>query len=81
MALTKQDVIQIKSMVEVTLEAKLEEKFNEKFAEVNKNFSHLPTKQEFFDYMDKLMTEVKNSRQEQAVNSHRITQIEQKIAI
>ena len=59
-------------MIDVTLEAKLEKKFNEKFAEEAKKFSHLPTKEEFFNYMDKLMTEVKENRQEEIVNTHRI---------
>lgn len=79
MALTKNDVIQIKSMIEVTLEVKLEEKFNEKLTEINKTMSHLPTKQEFFDSMDKLMTEVKKSQQEELVNTHRLNNYESRI--
>ena len=54
---------------------------DESINEVKKQIGHLPTKKEFFDYMDKMMGELKTIRQEQAVNNHRITVLEQKVLI
>lgn len=78
-SLTQQDIVTLKKMIDVTLEAKLDVKLTEKFTEQNNKFSHLPTKQEFFDYMDKLMTEVKKSQQEELVNTHRLNNHESRI--
>ena len=58
--LDDQDLKNIKSLIEITLDEKLEEKFNEKL-------SHLPDKEEFYKRTDEMMTELKNIREEQTV--------------
>lgn len=54
--------------IEQLLEEKLEEKFNERF-------KHLPTKEEFYNKLDELMTEVKAMREEQEVHAGQYSNI------
>lgn len=74
--LTPQDFKQIKNIIDVELETKLEEKLEQKF---NEKIGLLPTKEEFFNSMDQVMTELKAIRQEQVVNTHRINDHEERI--
>lgn len=62
MPLTKQDLTQIKLVVEDVVEEKLEEKL--KF---------LPTKDEFYTETAKLMKEVQNMREEQETLTYRVS--------
>lgn len=69
MALTQQDIAQLKTMFEIMLEVKLEAKLEEKF---NEKLGSIPSKEEFYNSMDQIMTELKTIQQEQLINTHRI---------
>lgn len=56
----------LEGLVENVLDRKLDEKLDEKL-------SHLPTKEEFFSRMDKLLGEVQKSRDEQTMLSARVS--------
>lgn len=62
----------IEAMMNLNLEEKLEQKFNEKL-------SHLPTKDEFFKAMDKIMGELKTIREEQSMITYRLSNHETRI--
>ncbi|KKS77828.1 MAG: hypothetical protein UV74_C0002G0053 [Candidatus Woesebacteria bacterium GW2011_GWB1_43_14] len=64
MSLTQKDFDEIEQVVEKV---------------VNKKTSNLPTKDEFFGSMDKLVTEIKASREEQTILSHRVSDHEDRI--
>lgn len=66
MSLTKQDLTQIKLVVESVVEEKLEEKLNEKL-------KFLPTKDEFYTETAKLMKEVQDMREEQETLTYRVS--------
>lgn len=55
MTLTRTDLDAIRQLIELTLDKKLEEKLEVKLKEY---IGHLPTKDEFFTSMDKLMAEL-----------------------
>ena len=81
MTLTKKDLSAIRGIVEVTIDEALESKLNEKL----KNY---PSKEEFFDKMDEVMTELKAIREETTVlpsqvgrNTKRIENIEDKLSL
>ena len=81
MTLTKKDLSAIRRIVEVTIDETLESKLNEKL----KNY---PSKEEFFDKMDEVMTELKAIREETTVlpsqvgrNTKRIENIEDKLSL
>ena len=83
MALSDEDLKNIKQIVEVTIEEKTESVLATKA-----DISHLPTKNEFFGKMDEVMGELKAIREEQTVQSHqlsghadRITKLEDKTGI
>lgn len=57
--------------IDAKIEIRLEEKLNEKIG-------LLPTKEEFFNAMDQVMTELKTIRQEQVVISHRLSNHDRK---
>jgi hypothetical protein len=67
-----EDLNAIKQLIEVTLDEKLDGKLDAKI-------SHLPTKDEFYGKMDEVMGELKAIREEQAVQSHRIADHEDRI--
>jgi len=46
---------------------------------VKEEISHLPTKDEFFGKMDEVMGELKTIREEQTVQSHRLSNHEDRI--
>ena len=79
MALTKKDLDQIRKMIVennvtlaeaieerlgITIDSKIDKKLDEKL-------KHLPTKEEFYAQMDKIMKELKDLRDEVAVSAHR----------
>ena len=61
--LTKTDEDLIRHIVEDVVDEKLEKKLK-----------HLPTKDDFYQMMDKLMTELKGSREEQTVLSGQVSE-------
>lgn len=84
MSLTNNDLKLIKDVIKVTIDEELDIKFEEKI-------KYLPTKEEFFDREDKIMTELKAVREEittlsdlnRKVNDHeeRIEKVEHKLGI
>ena len=81
MSLTQKDLDAIKDLVGITIDEVMERKLDEKL----KNF---PTKEEFFNRMDEVMSELKVIREETTVLSHqvskhedRVTEVEQKLSI
>lgn len=68
--LTKKDLIEIEKL----LDKKLEEKFDEKLG-------FLPSKEEFFNSMDKIMGELRTAREERLIGSHRISDHEDRIIV
>lgn len=66
------DLEAIKSLIEVTFDERLDEKLDEKLA-------HLPSKDEFYSRMDKVMGELKTIREEVAILSHRTSDNEDRI--
>lgn len=66
MALTTQDLKQIKTIVEEVVEEKLEDKLNEKI-------KFLPTTDVFLSKMDEVMGELKDIREEQTMLSYRVS--------
>lgn len=80
--LTPQDLKQIGNIIDLKLEVKLEEKLEAKLeAKFNEKIGLLPTKEEFFNSMDQIMTELQTIRQEQVVNTHRINDHETRITV
>ena len=70
--LDNDDLKALKDMIEVTFEEKLDEKLDEKL-------SHLPTKDEFYTKMDEVVGELKTIREEQPLQSHRLSDHEDRI--
>jgi hypothetical protein len=66
------DLKAIKDLMEVTLDERLDEKLDEKL-------SHIPSKDEFYGTMDKVMGELKAVREEVAVLGHRVADHEDRI--
>jgi hypothetical protein len=66
------DVKIIKELIEVTIDEKLDEKLDDKLG-------HLPTKDEFYGMMDKVMGELKAIREEQAVQSQHLSDHDDRI--
>jgi len=64
--LDSDDLKAFKALIEVTFDERLDEKLDEKL-------SHLPTKDEFYEKMDEVMGELKTVREEQAVQSHQLS--------
>lgn len=64
--LDKDDIKAIKTLIEVTFDEQFDETLDEKL-------SHLPTKDEFYTKMDEVMGELKTIREEQAVQSHQLS--------
>lgn len=67
--LTDADLEAIKALMEVTIDEKIEEK---KLV-TRTDIRHLPTKEEFYQSQDELMTEVKTIREEQTVQAHQVS--------
>lgn len=78
MALSDEDLKNIKNLVEVTFDEKLDVVLDRKLEE---RLSHLPNKEEFYAKMDEIMGELKAIREEQAVVSHQISNHEDRIGI
>jgi predicted nuclease with TOPRIM domain len=66
------DLKTLKDLMEATFEEKLDEKLDDKL-------NHLPTKDEFYTKMDEVMGELKTIREEQAVQSHQLSNHEDRI--
>ncbi len=59
----------LKDLIEITIDEKLDRKLNEKLGlkpgeTLQEKLSHLPTKDEFYEAMDKVMKELKAIREE-----------------
>ncbi len=78
MALTTQDLKQIKSIVEEVVELKLEEKIKflptrVEFEDLQAKIKLLPTTDVFLTKMDEVMGELKDIREEQTTLSYRVS--------
>ena len=69
MVLTKSDFDALKDLMEVTIDEKLEEKLDQKLDE---KLKYLPTKDEFYERTDQIMTELKDMREEMTVFNGRV---------
>jgi uncharacterized protein YPO0396 len=65
--LDNDDLKAIKDLIEVTIDERLDEKLNEKSG-------HLPTKDEFYGMMDKVMGELKAIREEIGVLGDQVSE-------
>ena len=68
--LDNDDLIAIKDLIEVTVEDVIEKKE----LVTKSDISHLPTKDEFYGTMDKVMGELKAIREEVAVLGHQVAE-------
>jgi len=71
--LDNDDLKAIKDLVETTFDEKFDEKIDEKL-------KYLPTKDEFYSKMDEVMGELKTIREEQTVQSHQLSNHEDRIS-
>lgn len=69
--LDDQDLKAIKGLIEVTID--------EKELVTKDDISHLPTKEEFYNKMDEVMGELKTIREEKTVQSHQLSNHEDRI--
>ena len=87
MALSKNDLQQIKELINDSLQANntvllnsifkyVDQRLDQTEENFSKQISHLPTKSEFYESQDKLMNELKTHREERKVNNHRLTRLE-----
>jgi hypothetical protein len=75
MAILGDDDLQaIKGLIKVTIDEAIEEKLVTK-----QDLSHLPTKDEFYTKMDEVMGELKAIREEQPLQSHKLSEHEDRI--
>ena len=73
--LDNDDLKAIKDVMKVTIEEAIESKGLVR----KEDISHLPTKDEFYTKMDEVMGELKDIREEQAVQSHQLSNHEDRI--
>ena len=74
MSLTDDDLKNIKTLIKITID--------EDETLVRKDdLKHLPTKNEFYDQMDEIMGELKAIREEQTVQSFRLTNHEDRVGV
>ena len=67
----------IKQLIEVVVEQKLEEK---KIA-TKDDLKHLPTKQDFYERTDKILSKLENIQQDNTVGSHQTSDHEERITL
>jgi hypothetical protein len=72
--LDNDDLKAIKGLIEVTIGEAIEEKLVTK-----DDITHLPTKDEFYTKMDEVMGELKAIREEQPLQSHKLSEHEDRI--
>ena len=72
MALTKNDLSNLKKIIEFSIEEKVPQV-------IKRELSHLPTKDDFYKTMDKIMGELKTIREEQILLSHRTSDHEDRL--
>jgi hypothetical protein len=72
--LDNEDLKAIKNLMEVTIDEAIEEKLVTK-----QDLSHLPTKDEFYTKMDEVMGELKAIREEQPLQSHKLSDHDDRI--
>ena len=78
--LTQQDLKQIGQLIDQKLEEKLEQKLEEKLEQkFNEKLKYLPSKDEFYEAMDKIMGELQKIRDEHAIQSYRVSDHEERI--
>jgi hypothetical protein len=65
--------------IEQIIEAKMDVVIEKQQLVTKEDLSHLPTKDNFYEKMDEVMGELKASREEQAVLSHRVSDHEDRI--
>jgi hypothetical protein len=73
--LDSDDLKAIKGLIEVTVDEVIEAKG----LVTKEDISHLPTKDEFYTKMDEVMGELKTIREEQPLQSHRLSEREDRI--
>lgn len=78
MPLNNNDLKLIKDVMKVTVDEELDVKLDEKLEE---KMGILPTKDEFFERMDEVMGELKAIREEQPLQSHRLSNHEDRIVV
>jgi hypothetical protein len=69
MSLTNNDLKLIKDVMKVTIDEELDVKLEEKLEE---KIKYLPNKEEFYEKMDEIVSELKAMRDEQTLLSHRV---------
>ena len=69
------DLKAIKGLIEVTVDEVIEKRE----LVTKSDLSHLPTKDEFYEKMDEVMGELKAIREEQPLQSHRLSNHEDRI--
>ena len=65
MSLTQKDLDAIENLIGVVVDEKLEKKLNEKL-------TYFPSKEEFYDLMDKIMKEMENIREDSKMGTGKI---------
>jgi len=70
--LDNDDLKAIKALIEVTFDEKLDEKLDDKLG-------HLPTKDEFYTKMDEVVGELKTVREEQPLQSDKLSDHDDRI--
>lgn len=78
MSLTNNDLKLIKDVMKITVDEELDVKLDVKLEE---KVGNLPTKDEFFGKMDEVMGELKAIREEQHLQSHRLSSHEDRITV
>jgi hypothetical protein len=73
--LDKDDLKAIKGLIEVTVDEVIEAKG----LVTKEDISHLPTKDEFYTKMDEVVGELKTIREEQPLQSHKLSNHEDRI--
>ena len=73
--LDNDDLKALKDLMEVTIEEAIETKG----LVTKKDLSHLPTKDEFYTKMDEVMGELKAIREEQPLQSHKLSEHDDRI--
>lgn len=81
MLLTQKDFLAIRNIVRSEVKGGLavyDLSVEKRFADVMQRINFLPTKEEFYSKMDRLMSEIKTYRQEHLFLNSRLARLEQK---
>ena len=93
MALTKQDLLQIKELIDnsrdqtigailayLTRNHPTKDELNASLAEVREEIKHLPNKEEFYTKMDEISGEYKTFQESEPLISHQLSDHEERLA-